>query len=95
MAEKTNPHFQNDAGVQVIYTGAKEIMCIGATPPFDHPHEFLDMGAENEIVCPYCSTLFRYRSDLHADQAEPASALWVAQSDTPFDLEGARGSGLR
>ncbi len=35
-------------------------MCIGEMPPFDHPHVFLDMGDATEIICPYCSTLFRY-----------------------------------
>lgn len=76
MAGGTTPHLQNDAGVAVIHVGAKEIMCIGATPPFDHPHVFLDMGSDSEILCPYCSTLYRYRSDLHADQTDPPGALY-------------------
>lgn len=76
MAEKTTPHFANDAGVPIIEIGAKEFMCIGAKPPFDHPHEFLDMGADGEIICPYCSTLYRYRADLKADQSNPAECLW-------------------
>ena len=33
-------------------------MCVGANPPFDHPHVFLDLGNDNEIICPYCSTLY-------------------------------------
>ena len=60
MAEHVVPHFHNDPGVPVIEIGAKEFMCVGATPPFDHPHVFLDMGDDNEIICPYCSTLYRY-----------------------------------
>ena len=60
MAEHVVPHFHNDPGVPVIEIGAKEFMCVGATPPFDHPHVFLDMGDENEIICPYCSTLYRF-----------------------------------
>ena len=35
-------------------------MCVGAMPPFDHPHVFLDMGDDDEIICPYCSTLYRH-----------------------------------
>ena len=46
MADKAVPHFHNDLGVAVIHVGSKEFMCIGALPPFDHPHVFLDMGAD-------------------------------------------------
>jgi uncharacterized Zn-finger protein len=65
------PHFQNDTGVSVIEIGATEFMCVGARPPFDHPHVFLDMGDDREIICPYCSTLYRHASDLGADEARP------------------------
>lgn len=75
MAEKGIPHFQNDDGVSVIHVGTKEFMCIGAKPPFDHPHVFLDMGADNEIICPYCSTLYRYDASLKGG-SNPASCLW-------------------
>ena len=61
------PHFHNTPGVPVIEIGAREFMCVGEVPPFDHPHVFLDMGDADEIICPYCSTLFRY-------DAEPRSA---------------------
>lgn len=71
MADKIVPHFHNDPGVPVIAIGAKKFMCIGATPPFDHPHVFLDMGDEVEIVCPYCSTLYKYDSMLHGFEARP------------------------
>ena len=40
----------------------REFECTGASAPFDHPHIFLDMGSETEIVCPYCSTRYRYRA---------------------------------
>ena len=70
------PHFHNGAGVPAIAVAAKEFMCIGALPPFDHPHVYLDMGAEGEIVCPYCSTLYRHKATLHGTESEPAS-LWV------------------
>ena len=60
MAEHVVPHFHNDPGVPMIEIGAKEFQCVGATPPYDHPHVFLDMGEANEIICPYCSTLYRF-----------------------------------
>ncbi len=71
MADRIVPHFQNDAGVPVIEIGAREFMCVGATPPFDPPHVVLDMGEDNEIVCPYCSTLYRHDPGLGARAARP------------------------
>ena len=59
-------------GVPVIEIGAKEFMCVGATPPYDHPHVFLDMGEDNEIICPYCSTLYRHDPSLDPHAARPA-----------------------
>ncbi|MGZ8410497.1 MAG: zinc-finger domain-containing protein [Hyphomicrobium sp.] len=57
MTETAVSHFHNDLGVPVIEIDARRFMCIGALPPFDHPHVFLHMGSGHEIVCPYCSTL--------------------------------------
>jgi uncharacterized Zn-finger protein len=74
------PHFHNDAGHPVIEIGVKEFMCVGATPPFDHPHEFLDMGDDAEKVCPYCSTLFRYNPALSAQESIPAGSFFHHQA---------------
>ena len=76
MAEHVIPHFQNDPGVPVIEIGAKEFMCVGASPPFDHPHVFLDMGDADDKVCPYCSTLYRYRPGLSATESDPPGHLY-------------------
>ncbi len=70
------PHFHNEPGVDTIHVGSREFMCIGALPPFDHPHVFLDMGSDNDILCPYCSTLFKYRADLARGLAEPPECIW-------------------
>src|SRR5437588_6554917 len=75
MAETIVPHFHHTPGVPVIEIGAREFMCIGEEPPFDHPHVFLDMGDASEIICPYCSTLFRYDAGLAASQARPAECM--------------------
>lgn len=80
MAHNGILHFHNERGVPVIRVGAKDFQCIGALPPLDHPHIFLDMGAENEIVCPYCSTLFQYDPNLKHDAADPADCVYVAKS---------------
>ncbi len=78
MSDHTVPHFQNDLGARVIETGAHEFMCCGASAPFDHPHVFLDMGDEHEIVCPYCSTLFRHSAKLSALETVPPGCLYAA-----------------
>jgi uncharacterized Zn-finger protein len=71
MTDRIVPHFHNDPGVAVIKIGAREFMCVGATPPHDHPHVFLDMGGDDEIICPYCSTLYRFDPTLAPDAARP------------------------
>ena len=72
MTDAIVPHFHNDPGVAVIEIGAKEFMCVGVKPPFDHPHVFCDMGENAEYICPYCSTLYRYDPTLAPDAARPA-----------------------
>ncbi|WAC26036.1 MULTISPECIES: zinc-finger domain-containing protein [unclassified Ancylobacter] len=78
MAGHVVPHFHNSAGVPKISIGAKEFMCVGARPPFDHPHVFLDMGSDDEIICPYCSTLYAYDHHLHGTESNPPGALYEA-----------------
>ncbi|MBN8955136.1 MAG: zinc-finger domain-containing protein [Rhizobiales bacterium] len=73
MADHVVPHFHNDAGIPVIEIGAREFKCVGARPPFDHPHIFCDMGDVNEFICPYCSTLYRFDAKLRPAEARPAS----------------------
>jgi len=80
MAASKTPHFANDAGVETIRIGVKEFQCMGARAPFDHPHVFLDMGADTQIICPYCSTLYVYDPALPAEGCEPAGCLVDAGS---------------
>lgn len=74
MADISTPKFQNDMGLARIQIGAKEFECIGAKPPFDHPHIFIDMGDEDEAVCPYCSTVYKHDPKLPAGTARPSEA---------------------
>jgi uncharacterized Zn-finger protein len=79
MSESIVPHFHNDLGVAVIEIGAREFMCVGALPPFDHPHVYCDMGDDAEYICPYCSTLYRHNPTLAPNAARPAEcALAIA-----------------
>src|SRR5579872_2599770 len=82
MAEHVIPHFHNTPGVPVIEIGATEFMCVGATPPFDHPHIFIDMGDASEAICPYCSTLFRHDPALDPHAAKPAECA-LTEPATP------------
>lgn len=77
MAGHAVPHFHNDQGHARIEIGVKEFMCIGANEPYDHPHVFLDMGADNEKVCPYCSTLYVYNPDLAPHETIPPGCAVV------------------
>jgi uncharacterized Zn-finger protein len=65
MAQHSVPSFANDKGAKDIRIGVKEFKCIGASAPFDHPHIYIDMGKENDTVCPYCSTHYIYDSNVH------------------------------
>jgi uncharacterized Zn-finger protein len=76
MVDHIVPHYTNDQGVEVIDIGVTEFMCIGAKPPYDHPHIFIDMLGAGEKVCPYCSTLYRYRADLGPAETHPPGHLW-------------------
>ena len=76
MAENYVPHFHNDIGVAVIEIGAREFMCVGANPPFDHPHVFLDMGSDEQIVCPYCSTLYVHDHRLKETETLPPGCVY-------------------
>ena len=76
MAGQLIAHFHNDPGRPRIQVGVKEFMCIGAKPPFDHPHEYLDMGADDEKICPYCSTLYVFDASVPADRTEPDGHLY-------------------
>jgi uncharacterized Zn-finger protein len=76
MAQHAVPHFHNSAGVPAIAIGAREFMCVGALPPHDHPHVFLDMGDSNDIICPYCSTHYQHKADLAAHQSEPEECVF-------------------
>jgi hypothetical protein len=46
-------------------------MCIGALPPFDHPHIYIDLGDEDEAICAYCSTVFRFDKNLDPTESLP------------------------
>jgi uncharacterized Zn-finger protein len=78
-ANSSTPHFHNNEGLKRIEVGSREFMCVGALPPFDHPHIFIDMGKDTEIVCSYCSTHYVFNPQLAAGTSEPLSAVYQAE----------------
>jgi uncharacterized Zn-finger protein len=75
MADQPVPHLANDEGAEKIYVGVHELQCMGARPPYDHPHVYLDMGADHQILCPYCSTLYVFTDHLEPGQTEPGGCI--------------------
>lgn len=75
MASHAVPHLANDRGVEKIFIGLKEFQCMGARPPHDHPHVFLDMGRDSQILCPYCSTLYIHDPRLPEGETDPQGSL--------------------
>ena len=65
------PRFLNDVGSAIVEIGVRAFNCIGATPPADHPHIYLDMGISPSILCPYCSTRFRFDPALRDGATRP------------------------
>jgi len=79
MATSVVPNFANDDGVDRIKVGVHELNCMGARPPYDHPHVYLDMGADHEILCPYCSTVYEYDPKLPVDESVPPGCVVALQ----------------
>jgi uncharacterized Zn-finger protein len=80
MAGHHAPHIANDAGAEKIFVGVKELSCMGARAPFDHPHVFLDMGGDSQILCPYCSTLFVFDPRLADHETDPPNCIVTADA---------------
>jgi uncharacterized Zn-finger protein len=79
MAGHAAPHLANDGGAEKIFVGVKELKCMGARPPFDHPHVFLDMGGDTQVLCPYCSTLYLFDPRLAPEETDPPSCIVAAE----------------
>lgn len=75
------PYFHNSIGAKNVIIKAKNFMCIGALPPFDHPHVYLTMGDDDEKICPYCSTKYQYSEKLLDNQTIPEGLNWEISKD--------------
>ena len=72
------PEFRNDRAAAEVWIGVKEFNCIGVSPPHDHPHVYLTMGNDDTILCPYCSTAYRYDHRVGPFEAEPPDSVYMA-----------------
>ena len=46
---------------ETIETDSNRVACDGGGGALGHPRVFLEIGKENEVVCPYCSRRFVLR----------------------------------
>lgn len=67
---------RNDDGIAEIHIGMREFECIGASPPHDHPHVYLNMGLSDSMLCPYCATAFCFDAALAPDGVMPRDCLY-------------------
>ena len=74
------PLFFNEVGASRIAIGVTAFECMGVLPPHDHPHVYLNMTEQAEILCPYCSTLYVYTRGLLRDQTEPVDCCYGPQA---------------
>ncbi len=44
----------------LVKVNKKKVFCDGGSLSLGHPRVYLNMGSNNEVVCPYCSKKFVY-----------------------------------
>jgi uncharacterized Zn-finger protein len=72
------PVFFNRTGANSIEIGVTSFECIGLPAPEDHPHIYLNMGAQADVRCPYCSTRYRHNPRLRWNETSPPGCLAAA-----------------
>tara|TARA_Y100000768_G_scaffold115002_1_gene84853 strand:+ start:155 stop:331 length:177 start_codon:yes stop_codon:yes gene_type:complete len=53
------PDIKDEFNSDIEFVESKKVSCDGGGGALGHPKVYLEMGDENEIICPYCSKLFR------------------------------------
>ena len=53
------PDIKDELKSDIEFVQSKKVICDGGGGALGHPKVYLEMGDENEIVCPYCSKLFK------------------------------------
>ena len=60
------PDIKDELNSDVEFVNSKKVSCDGGGGALGHPKVYLEMGDENEIICPYCSKLFKIISNYNA-----------------------------
>ena len=47
--------------VEILETESRTVACDGGGGALGHPKVFLQIGNQNEIECPYCGRIYKYR----------------------------------
>ena len=53
------PDIKDELKSDIEFVQSKKVICDGGGGALGHPKVYLEMGEKNEIVCPYCSKLFK------------------------------------
>jgi len=75
MSVEHRAKFRNDRGVPEIRIGVGQFACIGASPPHDHPHIYLELAPGDALLCPYCGTRFCFDARLGPRESDPPDAF--------------------
>ena len=80
LAASCSSHVRQSAFLDTLREGARRsrrvLQILEQTgAPFDHPHVYLDMGQDAQIICPYCSTLYVYEPRFDSGDSDPKGAL--------------------
>ena len=55
---------------EAIEVEKKPVACDGGGGTLGHPKIYLEMGAANEVVCPYCSRRFVFKEGTVVDAGD-------------------------
>ena len=47
--------------LEILETESRTVACDGGGGGLGHPKVFLQIGNRNEIECPYCGRIYKYR----------------------------------
>ena len=53
------PDIKEVSKSNIEIVSSKKVSCDGGGGALGHPKVYLEMGDENEIICPYCSKLYK------------------------------------
>jgi uncharacterized Zn-finger protein len=49
--------------MEKVIVHEKSVNCDGGAAELGHPKVYLEIGSDNEVICPYCSKVFVYQEE--------------------------------